>query len=195
MAISLANIGRHSRRKPARIVLYGTGGIGKTSFGASAPAPVFISTEEGLIDIPADAFFQDRAIPVAESSQDVFDALNALYLEDHGYKTVVLDSVDWLESLIIREIEDMHDPKDLAYGKGQMKAAEQLRAILEWFTAINAQKGMMCILLAHAQIERIEPPDTDAYDRYAPKLQKRSNGILMEWCDFMGFLNYKTAIM
>lgn len=40
MAISLKSIQRGSdRTKPPMLLVYGTPGIGKTTFGASAPAP------------------------------------------------------------------------------------------------------------------------------------------------------------
>ena len=37
--------------RPRRVMLYGVHGIGKSTFGASAPQPVFIQTEDGLASI------------------------------------------------------------------------------------------------------------------------------------------------
>ena len=41
---------------PPRLLLYGTEGIGKSTFGAQAPAPIFIQTEDGLSEISCDKF-------------------------------------------------------------------------------------------------------------------------------------------
>ena len=48
MAISLASLERSSAIKPPRILVHGVHGVGKTTFAAGAPDPVFIVTEDGL---------------------------------------------------------------------------------------------------------------------------------------------------
>ncbi|MDR0869400.1 MAG: ATP-binding protein [Planctomycetaceae bacterium] len=40
---------------PPRLLIYGTEGIGKSTFGASAPKPIFIPTEDGLDHNPSSA--------------------------------------------------------------------------------------------------------------------------------------------
>ena len=81
-------------RRPLRITLYGPEGVGKTSFAAGAPHPVFLTNEDGgaLLDIPA---------IVVDTWGKVRDALTALQREKHDYRTVVLDTVDHLERLLI----------------------------------------------------------------------------------------------
>jgi len=56
MAISINSIQRRTQPKPPRITIFGVAGIGKTSFGASAPNPVFLQTEDGLSSIDAPSF-------------------------------------------------------------------------------------------------------------------------------------------
>ena len=41
--------GRES--KPPRIMIYGSEGVGKSTFGASAPNAIFVQTEDGLGEI------------------------------------------------------------------------------------------------------------------------------------------------
>ena len=50
---------------------------------------------------------------------------------------------------------------------------------------------MMVILIAHAKIERFENPETDAYDRYSPRLNKHASALIQEWCDEVLFATYK----
>jgi len=95
MAISLGSIQKGGTRKPPITVIHGSPGIGKTTLGAAAPSPVFIRTEDGMGTLTCDAF------PVAETFQDVLDALTALFSDPkHGYQTVVIDSLSALEPLI-----------------------------------------------------------------------------------------------
>ncbi len=94
MAISLAQLTRTNSPKPPRILIHGVAGVGKTTFAADANAPVFVQTEDGLGTLATSHF------PLARTFEDVIDALAALYTESHDFKTVVVDSVDWLEPLV-----------------------------------------------------------------------------------------------
>ena len=52
----LTKIQRGRQPMPPRLVLYGTEGIGKSTFAAQSPHPVFIPTEDGLSEIDCDRF-------------------------------------------------------------------------------------------------------------------------------------------
>lgn len=169
-------------------MLYGVEGIGKSTFAAGAPRPIFILTEDGLGSLAADHF------PLAASTGDILQAIKTLRNEHHQFETVVIDSVDWCEAIIQREIESKYDAKDLAYGKSAMIAAEKWREILEGLTALRREKSMVIILISHTTIKRFDSPEVEPYDRYQPKLQERSSAVLREWCDAVFFANYKTVI-
>jgi len=186
--MNLTSIQLNDTISAPRIQLYGVEGIGKTTFAANAPNPIFILTEDGLGSLPVQHF------PLATSTDEVLDAIGTLYNEAHKYQTVVIDSLDWLEAIIQREIEEKYDAKDLAYGKGAMIAAEKWRVILEGLNALRMDRGMIVILLAHATIKRFDSPEVEPFDRYQPKLQERSNALVREWCDAVLFANYKTVI-
>jgi hypothetical protein len=188
MAISLASISRRNALRAPRLFVYSVEGIGKTTFAAGAPAPIFIQTEDGLgsLDVPH--------FPLAAHIDDVTDAIGALYTEQHEYQTVVLDSVDWADALLWQDIEAKHEAKDLAYGKGAMLAADRWRQILDGLNALRNDKGMTVILLGHCQIKRFDSPETEPYDRYMPKLQDRSSALIREWVDAVLFANYRTVV-
>ena len=186
MAISLASLKHGVEFNPPRVMVYGVEGVGKSTFGASAPAPVFICTEEGLGSIDVSRF------PLATSFNDVIEAIGALYQEEHEFQTVVVDSLDWLETMIWEQIKATHEDKDLAYGKGAVIAANEFKKTLEGLNALRVDKQMNVILLAHNQIRRFDSPESDPYDRYQPKLQERSGALVREWCDCVLFANWKT---
>jgi hypothetical protein len=188
MTFDLKSIRKNEAIAAPRVVCYGVEGIGKSSFAAGATKPIFILTEDGLGSLKVDHF------PMAQSFDDVMGAIDSLYTEKHDFETVVLDSLDWLEAIIQREIEAKHEAKDLAYGKGALIAAEKWREILEGFNALRNDKGMAIILIAHTTIKRFDSPETEPYDRYQPKLQERSNAVVREWCDALLFANYKTIV-
>lgn len=188
MAINLKSIVRNREIGPPRIMIYAPHGIGKTTFGASAPKPIFIPTEDGLGVIQVDHF------PLATKESDVLDAIGTLYSDKHEYQTVVIDSLDWLDNLIWADVNEKHEAKDLAYGKGAVIVAERWRAILDGLNALRNDRGMVVILLAHCQIKRFDSPEVEPFERYQPKLQDRSSALVQEWCDIVGFANFKTVV-
>lgn len=188
MAFDLKSIKRNTAFAAPRVLVYGVEGIGKSTFAAGAPEPVFIQTEDGLGSLAVDHF------PIATKVGDVLDAISTLFDDGHNFKSVVIDSLDWLETLIWRDIESRYDAKDLAYGKGAMIAADKWREILDGLTALRNDRSMSVILIAHTEIKRFDSPETEPYDRYQPKLQARSSALVREWCDAVLFANYKTLI-
>jgi hypothetical protein len=168
-------------------MIYGPHGLGKTTFGAGAPNPVFILTEDGLGRLEVDHF------PLATSYQDVLDAIGSLYSEEHNFGSVVIDSLDWLDNLVWQDINNKHDAKELAYGKGAVIAADYWRNILEGLTALRDDKGMAIVLIAHCEIKRFDSPEVEPYERYQPKLQARSSALVQEWCDGVFFCNYRVV--
>jgi len=191
MAISLASIKRGVSDTPPRILIYGVQGIGKSTFGANAPAPIFLPTEDGLgvIDVPS--------FPLARSYQEVLDALNALITESHDFSTLVVDSLDWLEPLIwqkVCETEGVANIEAIGYGKGYALALTYWREYIDGINYLRDHKRMMIIQTAHADVKRYEAPDTDAYDRYIIKLHKGASALMQEHSDCVLFANYRTNV-
>ena len=174
---------------PPRICIYGTHGIGKSTIASQFPEPIFISTEDGIDGLDVTSF------PKATHVNDVVESIKTLIKEEHEFKTVVVDTVDWLvEPLVVEDVENTHDAKDLAYGKGQMLVAESFREILQGLDALRRKRNMNVVLLAHANIVKFESPMTEPYDRYTPKLPNRCNALLQEWVDVLGFAAFKVII-
>ncbi len=63
--------------------------------------------------------------------------------------------------------------------------------MLDGLTALRSERGMTIVLLAHAKVERFENPETESFDRYAPRLHKTAAALVIEWCDEVLFANYK----
>jgi len=56
--------------------------------------------------------------------------------------------------------------------------------------------GIHVVLIGHAQVKRVEPPDqVQAYDRYELKLIKQTGPLVKEWVDHLFFLNFKLRIV
>ena len=174
---------------PPRICIYGGHGIGKSTLASQFPNPIFISTEDGLDSLDVTSF------PRASHVNEVVESIKTLIKEEHDFKTIVIDSVDWLvEPLIVGNVESSHEAKDLAYGKSQMFVAEEFREILQGLDVLRLKRNMNVVLIAHAAVVKFEDPRTEPYDRYQPKLPNRCNALLMEWADLLAFAAFKVII-
>jgi hypothetical protein len=186
--ISLKNLQRNSPKAP-RIIIYGDAGTGKTTFGACAPSPVFVQTEDGLGNLDVTAF------PLATSFEDVMDALKSLYTEPHDFKTLVVDSLDWLEPLVWQQVCKAHNVpsiESLPYGKGYVEAASVWRQFFDGITALRDARNMIVIMTAHSQVVRVEDPTMPAYDRHGLKLHKRAAAMAEEFADIILFATMQT---
>ena len=162
MAISLASLKRSTTLSPPLILLHGVAGIGKTTVASKAEKPVFIPTEDGLGTLEVDHF------PLAKSFSDVSEALVALYEEPHDFQTVVIDSADWLEPLIWKQVCAMNkwgSIEEPGYGKGYAAALDVWREYLEALNALRNDRDMTVIQIAHTDIKRFDSPVHEPYDR------------------------------
>ena len=189
----LDNIQSGRDAKPPRIMIYGCEGVGKSTFGASAPNAIFIQTEDGLGEIDCSKF------PLAQSLGDVMSALSALRDEEHAFQTVVIDSLDWLERLIFDEVCREFGVRNIekadgGYGRGYTHALTHWRKVVAILNELRDRRGMMTILVAHAKVERFEDPENAAYDRYTPRLHKHAASLLSEWVDAVLFANKKFRV-
>ena len=180
--------GRISR--PLRIALYGVDGIGKSSWAAGAPAPIFISTEDGTAHLDITRF------PAPSGWSEVLEMIGLLYTEKHDFQTVVLDSADWCEQIIRDAIcaENNADSIErLGYGKGWVMVQERFSQLLRGFDALYA-KGMNVIVIAHSEVKTFNNPEGEPYDRYTIKLSKKAEPLLREWADYVLFANWDTTV-
>lgn len=190
--MTISSIRRAIEPRPDRILLVGTEGIGKTTFAAAAPDPVFICAEDGM----PPALKEVARFPDPLSFEDVLEALRVLVREPHDFKTLVIDTLDWLEPLIWRDLctrnrwldeRGTPDIEKPGYGKGYTAATEEWRRLLSALDVLRARKGMEVILLAHAAIRTFQNPAGNDYMRYECKLHRGAASLVKEWCDTVLF--------
>lgn len=186
------------KHKPPRILIYAAHGVGKSTFGSLADRPVFIQTEDGLDAIDCAAF------PLAKSYDAFMGYIGELCSTEHDFKTLVIDSLDWLEPLVWAKLiqERPHGEKgqviksieDYGYGKGYNMVMDYWDEYIRAINYLRDNKDMMIIQIAHAQIRKFENPETDIYDRYEIKLHKAASAKIQEHSDMVLFANYATAV-
>ena len=175
--------------QPRRSMLYGVHGVGKSTWAADAPSVLFMDLEDGLADLDA------AKTEHLKEWHEVMESLRWLYNEKHPFRTLAIDTVDWLEQMIHREVaigSDVASIADIGYGKGFQQALKYWDELLNALEYLRTGKGMTIVLLAHSQVVRFSDPETEGYDTYQPALHKLAAARLQEWCDEVFFASYKT---
>ena len=187
------NITRGPVRSAIRVGIYGTEGVGKTTFASRFPGVVFIDTEGSTKHMDVARF------DPPETYQDVLDQLAWVLGHAEEIGTVVIDTVDWLEKLIFRAVCDekkIQNIEDIGYGKGYVYAKQKVQGLLELMDTIIG-RGVHVVLVCHSMIRKFELPDEmGSYDRYTLKLNEKNIApLIKEWVDMLLFVNFKTDVV
>ena len=181
MAIDISSLRKVRADQPPRVVIYGPEKMGKTTLASEFPAPVFIQTERGESgDLELDSFGH------LTEFEAVMEALRALALEDHAFKTVVLDSTSALEKLIWAETCRKNGWANIeapGYGKGYAATDALWEEVLTALNYLRNERGMAIVLVGHSEIEKFDDPETQSYSVYALDLHKRAEALLKREVD------------
>ena len=187
--MTLASITRGKLAKPRRIVVHGPPKVGKSTFAAGAPSPIFIGPEAGseLLDV--------ARFPDAKTWEDLLDACDELAQPGHEFKTAVIDTADWAEPLAWASVCAKSKVPSIekaggGYGKGYSESADLFRGLLVRLDALREQ-GMTIVILAHTLVKEFKNPAGPDYHRYEMKVHKHVSGLLGEWADVIGFAQHE----
>lgn len=204
MAINLSSLSRPTAGRPIIATLFSEPGLGKTTLAAMFPKPVFIRAEDGTASL--DGHPDAMLFPVAKSTGDIFDAIEALATQDHDRKTLVVDSVTQFEKIATREIIDAEPnpkAKNMAaahggYGKAFGMLDKKHQDLREAADYLVTERGMNVVFIAHATTEELDLPDVDKYSRYTIQLHKnRQYDCVHHYAnnaDMVAFVRLKTLL-
>ena len=179
---------------PDLMMIYGVEGVGKTTFASKAPNPLFLDLEHGTrrIDVKRESGVTDIHL--------LWQFLNWFHSDNHGYSSLVIDSVSVLEQFIFKQVcadSGVSNIEEAGGGfmKGYIMALKYWQMLKTGIQTIQASKKTNVILIGHALVKKFDDPTTNSsYDRYRIKLEEKGSAFLREWLDFVGFANYEVTI-
>lgn len=193
--MSLAKVITGRIVKPIRVCLYGAEGVGKSTFAGDAPAPIFLGAEDGTSELDVTRF------PQPNTWEDVLEAVTELTNSQHGYQTLVVDTLDWIEPIAWERVcrgrktkdgKRIETIEDFGYGKGYNNALDQWRILLSALERLHRARNMHMVLLAHSHIKSFKNPAGEDFDRYQLKLHDKAAGLVKEWTDVVLFAHHET---
>lgn len=178
---------------PKRVVVYGTEGVGKSTFASRFPQPVFIDTEGSTDEMDV------QRLPTPKNWNGMKQLLADIRDEKTvGFKTLVIDTLDWAENKAADDVAKSKNKKrlaDIGFGRGELALAEDMKAMLETLDEIQAKHNVHIVLTSHAAVKRFDPPDmVEGFDRYELKLRKHTSPLIREWCNLLLFANFASKV-
>lgn len=176
-----------------KVVIYGPEGIGKSTFAARFPEPVFIDTEGSTKDMDVSRFEKPSSWTM------LMEQIRYVKMNPSVCRTLVIDTADWAEQMCVADLCARYGKKgieDFGYGNGYVYAKEEFGRFLNSLEEV-VEAGIHVVITAHAHLKKFEQPDElGAYDRWELKLGKKTSSqtapLLKEWADMVLFANYKT---
>lgn len=200
---SPVKFGAPSRTHGHRVVLYGPGGIGKTTLAAQAPGPVvFIDLDDSLGRLEVEA----QAVQGIDTWQALRDALHAPGWE--AVRTIVIDSATKAEELCVAHTlaavphEKGHfvrSVEDYGFGKGYGFVFDQWLPLLADLDA-HCRQGRNVVLICHDCATTCPNPMGEDWLRWEPRLQSPNSGKasirlrVREWADHLLWYGYDVAV-
>lgn len=194
----LSKVTTNKQVLPPSIIIYGTPKIGKTTFASMADHPIILDFESGSNNIDVARVGNDDL----RTFNDTMNVLRSLWKEPHEYKTVVIDSIDWLERMLFDEIAKEHGARSiddykiqaLGYGKGYTLALTMIKQLTVALDKLRSDRGMTVILICHSIVKKFADPEVESFDMFSLKLNEKIMGLLKEWSECILFARQKVHI-
>jgi len=195
-----------------KVVIYASAGSGKSTLASQFPSPLFLDLEGGL------NYMDVARTPLIKDSETFYKYILELAKEPMGeYKTIVVDSLDWLVRKLSEKIagvgydesgnkvaglvaldktlkNNLMDANG-GWGKAKEELENHIRAkLLPMLNALN-QKGYGIVLIAHAYSTIVLDDDGANVEKIMPKIDPPTIGkkpvaapAFIEWADNLFYL-------
>lgn len=194
-----------------KVLIYGNSGVGKSTLASQFPKPLFLDLEGGLNYMDVDR------TPLIKDSETFYKLLLEISKEKPDYKTIVIDSADWLVRKLTEKIagvgydNDGNKTQGLValdntlnrnlmdanggFGKAKEELENHIRSkLLPMLAALN-QMGYGIVLIAHAYSTDILDDDGVGIEKVLPKIDPPTIGkkpiaapAMIEWVDNVFYL-------
>lgn len=173
-----------------KVVLYGVEGIGKSTFAAQFPNPVFIDTEGSTSNMNV------QRLDNPNSWQMLLDEVNYVK-QSRICSTLIIDSADWAERICKEHLAVLGKWTDSNndYGAKYVALEKEFGLLINKLSDL-VELGINVVLTAHAKLKKKEEPDQmGAFDRYQLKMEDKTGAIVKEWADMVLFANYEMTVL
>lgn len=183
----LGKITKGKIKKTPRLLIHGEPGVGKSTFAAGFPDPLFIDAERRTEHL-------DISRLEVDSWKEVIGVMGEVLKSDElPCKTLVFDTIDRIETLVWEHVCRTHDKdniEDFGYGKGYTLAMDEWRRFVNGIEKLR-DRGVICVLLAHSVVKSFKNPLGEDWNKYLINMHQKSANFLCSEVDGVGFARFE----
>ncbi len=178
--------------KQISMLLYGAPKIGKSTFCSQIPNALFIDTEHGLSALST---FRVEV----NSWMDILETLALLSKGKHGFKTLIIDTVDRAVKLCAEAVVDAYNKKnseakvsdvsEISFGKGYKQMESEFSRVVTKLYSL----GMTVIFTSHEVVGMIDTA-SGTRTKIMPSLDERCRKVLLPLCDIIAHVQNEQMI-
>lgn len=163
---------------PEMIVISGSNGSGKTTLADCMPAPYFLNVENTGALRNGIHHWTNGPCP---SFSDFKNAVMEFAKEEHDFKTLVVDSVNAIETLVINDIRKRNDGEsnlarcDGGYNGGYNSLYSIMNDIAIRLCNIRDTRKVYIVMIIHSRPRDVELPGLSAFQQWQPNLTITKN--------------------
>lgn len=183
-----------------RVLIYGGGGVGKSTLAGLAPSPVIIDVEGSNNN------YNVKRVDGITTYQDALDALREPSLWKDA-ETVVIDTMTKMQSLMKEHLfatktgatgQKLTSMEDFEYGKGWSHLYDAGLMLLAEADR-HVANGRNVIINAHEIIIEVPNPEGGNYIAYRPDIVSTGKTAMLReyvkgWADHVLFMNYEVLV-
>lgn len=180
----LTQIKRGIVAAPIWLLIYAPEGMGKSTFAAAAPKPIWLGADNGTHHLDIARY------PEPHSWTEVLAAIDDLTENAHEHITLVVDPLGWFEPMLwdyICKRDGKANIEAYGYGKGYEAALIEWRLFVAAVERLSDKRGMNVIFIAHSQTKKQASPDAESFDRYTLQLNEKAAALFRQRCDYVLF--------
>lgn len=203
MAFDLSSLSSSTSKRGVCNVIYGVGGVGKTTVVYNACADrggVIILGEDGVSTIENRLGGGVKRTPIVNSWQQFMEIIKFFAKEKHDFKLIAIDTIDSVTSLLDKHVVDLY------YG-GDAKKADAFKAKYEDYgrefgiflkgLSIIQERGIDVDIICHSSVVNVKDPDCEPYQKFDLALPGGGKHVLSEklydYADNVMFARFDTV--
>jgi hypothetical protein len=158
--------------------------------------------ETGLLTLVENGLLPETPhLPMVNTWPDLIESVKALIEQEHGFKTLVIDTMNGAERLCHEHVckrdfgGDWGEKGFISYMRGFEISLGDWREFLDLLDQLRLKRGVRPLLLIHTKVVAFKNPIGPDFDKYQPDMNNKTWALTAKWLDAILFGNFEPPLL